>query len=58
MVSPLHANFIVNRGHACARDVLDLVSQVRAVVAEKTGIELELEAKIWRDPRSRSHVAR
>jgi UDP-N-acetylmuramate dehydrogenase len=58
MVSPLHANFIVNRGRACARDVLDLVSQVRAIVAEKTGIELELEAKIWRDARSRSDVAR
>jgi UDP-N-acetylmuramate dehydrogenase len=48
LVSPLHGNFIVNRGRARASDVLALIAEVRAVVADKTGIELELEAKIWR----------
>jgi UDP-N-acetylmuramate dehydrogenase len=48
IVSPLHGNFIVNRGAARASDVLALIEEVRAIVAEKTGIVLELEAKIWR----------
>jgi UDP-N-acetylmuramate dehydrogenase len=48
IVSSLHGNFIVNRGAARASDVLALIEEVRAIVAEKTGIVLELEAKIWR----------
>jgi UDP-N-acetylmuramate dehydrogenase len=42
-VSALHANFIVNRGHAKARDILALVSAIRSRVFEKSGIYLELE---------------
>jgi UDP-N-acetylmuramate dehydrogenase len=34
-VSPLHGNFIVNRGAATAADVLALIEEVRTTVAEK-----------------------
>ncbi|HVO76398.1 MAG TPA: UDP-N-acetylmuramate dehydrogenase [Candidatus Bathyarchaeia archaeon] len=42
-VSELHANFIVNRGHAKASDIMELVSAVRSRVFEKSGVYLELE---------------
>jgi UDP-N-acetylmuramate dehydrogenase len=42
-VSALHANFIVNRGRAKARDIMALVSAIRSRVFEKSGIYLELE---------------
>lgn len=42
-VSPVHANFIVNRGHATARDVLDLIALIKAGVKTIKGIELEAE---------------
>ena len=42
-VSDLHANFIVNRGRATASDVATLLGRVRRGVAERTGVELELE---------------
>ena len=45
-VSTKHANFIVNQGHASARDVLSLIRKVRARVARITGIKLELELKL------------
>lgn len=45
-VSAKHANFIVNRGHASAKDVLALIRKVRALVARKTGVKLELELKL------------
>ncbi len=45
-VSTLHANFIVNRENASARDVLDLIATVRAAVLERTGVRLELEVKL------------
>ncbi len=45
-VSPLHANFIVNRGRATARDVLALIRKVGQTVEEKTGVTLQLEVKI------------
>lgn len=52
-VSPVHANFIVNRGQAKAADVLELVRRVRARVRQATGIELEPEVLLygqaWRD---------
>jgi UDP-N-acetylmuramate dehydrogenase len=44
-VSPLHANYIVNRGGATARDVLSVIAAVRARVATEFGVELELEVK-------------
>jgi UDP-N-acetylmuramate--alanine ligase len=52
-VSPVHANFIVNRGHAAASDVLELVRQVRREVKARTGVELEPEVllfgRAWKD---------
>jgi UDP-N-acetylmuramate--alanine ligase len=52
-VSPVHANFIVNRGHATGGDVLELVRRVRARVREARGIDLEPEVllygKKWED---------
>jgi UDP-N-acetylmuramate dehydrogenase len=47
MISPLHANFIVNTGGASASDVLALIGHARALVRLKTGIALEPEVKIW-----------
>ena len=45
-VSTKHANFIVNQVHASAADVLSLIKKVRARIARKMGIKLELELKI------------
>jgi UDP-N-acetylmuramate dehydrogenase len=45
VVSPLHANFIVNRGLAKATDVLSLVTHVKACVKEQTGVDLEMELR-------------
>jgi UDP-N-acetylmuramate dehydrogenase len=47
-VSELHANFIVHDGGATAADVLGLIEDVRVLVREKSGVELETEAKVWR----------
>jgi UDP-N-acetylmuramate dehydrogenase len=42
-ISPVHANFIVNRGGATAADVWALIELARSEVARKFGVELELE---------------
>lgn len=47
IVSPKHGNYIVNRGHATAVDVLTLIEDVHDLVAQKTGIDLEREVKVW-----------
>jgi UDP-N-acetylmuramate--alanine ligase len=46
-VSPVHANFIVNRGDARGADVLELVRRVRARVREAKGVELEPEVLLY-----------
>jgi len=46
-VSTVHANFIVNRGRATGRDVLELVRRVRARVRQDTGVELEPEVLLY-----------
>jgi UDP-N-acetylmuramate dehydrogenase len=48
VVSPRHANFVVNDQGARAQDVLDLLDLVRETVAREAGVELELEVKVWR----------
>lgn len=48
IVSPKHGNFIVNLGEARAGDVLGLMEDVRARVAERFGVELRTEVKVWR----------
>jgi UDP-N-acetylmuramate dehydrogenase len=50
MVSPLHANFIVNVGTARARDVIGLITQIRDRVYQEKGIRLELEVQIIGEP--------
>ena len=45
-VSPLHANFIVNRGKARAADVKRLMEIVEAEVARTQGVGLEPEIKL------------
>lgn len=40
VVSDIHANFIVNEGSATATDVRDLVTQVKAKIKEKFGVDL------------------
>ena len=44
-VSPLHANFIVNRGGAKADDVLSLIGEIQASVKDLTGHRLEPEVR-------------
>jgi UDP-N-acetylmuramate dehydrogenase len=46
MVSPLHANFIVNMGKAQARDILGLIDMIQKRVYQTTGTLLELEVVI------------
>lgn len=48
-VSEKHANFIINRGDATARDVYVLLKKVRDEVAAKTGVVLEPEVRIVGD---------
>jgi UDP-N-acetylmuramate dehydrogenase len=45
-VSEKHANFIINEGHATAADIESLIQEVRAIVQEKTGIQLTPEVCI------------
>jgi UDP-N-acetylmuramate dehydrogenase len=42
-ISPKHANFIVNTGHATAADVLELIARARRCVHERFGVWLEPE---------------
>ncbi|HEY5648978.1 MAG TPA: UDP-N-acetylmuramate dehydrogenase [Nitrospiria bacterium] len=45
-VSDQHANFIVNRGGATAKDVLGLIRTIGRKVEDRTGITLELELRV------------
>jgi UDP-N-acetylmuramate dehydrogenase len=42
-ISPIHANFIVNDGNACAQDVMDLVALIKERVFQHAGEKLEME---------------
>lgn len=42
-ISPIHANFIINNGHARACDVVKLIELVRAKVKKQFGVELQEE---------------
>ncbi len=44
-VSPMHCNFLINRGNATADDVENLGEEVRRRVRETSGIELQWEIK-------------
>jgi UDP-N-acetylmuramate dehydrogenase len=45
-VSPLHANFINNVGSATAKDVATLLARVHRAVAERFGVELQMEVHL------------
>jgi UDP-N-acetylmuramate dehydrogenase len=45
-VSPKHAGFIINDGNATASDVLELVERIQRAIAERNGIELQLEIRV------------
>lgn len=45
-VSTKHGNFIVNRGHATAAQVVDLIRKIRRTIRQKAGVRLDLELKI------------
>ena len=44
-VSPMHCNFLINRGNATSADIENLGDEVRRRVKETSGIELEWEIK-------------
>ena len=45
VVSPKHANFIVNTGDALAQDVITLVKTIKSTVHERFGVMLECEVR-------------
>lgn len=45
-ISPVHANFIVNKGQGTAADYLQAIQLARDTVREKSGVELELEIEL------------
>lgn len=45
-ISPLHANFIVNKGGASSTDVIELISLAKAKVKQKFDIDLTLEIRM------------
>ena len=47
IVSDVHANFILNRGHATGDDVVKLIGICAQRVYDRTGIKLEPEIKIF-----------
>ena len=46
-VSEKHAGFVINKGDATARDVMDLVEYIRKKVKEDSGVDLEPEIRIF-----------
>lgn len=45
-ISPIHANFFQNLGGATATEVMGLIQAARRAVADRFGIELELEIEV------------
>jgi UDP-N-acetylmuramate dehydrogenase len=45
-ISQKHCNFMINRGSATAQDLITLGNEVKKLVKEKSGIDLEWEIKI------------
>jgi UDP-N-acetylmuramate dehydrogenase len=48
-VSDKHANFIINTGNATARDIEELIAEIRARVRESSGVDLELDVRVLGD---------
>jgi UDP-N-acetylmuramate dehydrogenase len=49
VISDVHANFFINRGNATAADIAGLIALVRDRVADRFGVELELEIQFIGD---------
>lgn len=47
-ISPVHANFFINRGGATFRDVAALMDRARDEVARRAGVTLDPEVILWR----------
>ena len=45
MVSPVHANFIVNVGGGTSKDAFELVAKIRDIVYKRIGYWLECEVR-------------
>ena len=45
-VSTKHAGFVINKGNATAKDILELIEYIKKVVYEKFGKELNLEIQV------------
>ena len=45
-VSEKHCGFVINRGHATAKEVLTVICDVQKKVMESSGVKLEPEVKI------------
>jgi UDP-N-acetylmuramate dehydrogenase len=50
MVSPKHANFIVNTGNASAADIEGLIEEIQRTIARVHGVMLETEVRIVGEP--------
>jgi UDP-N-acetylmuramate dehydrogenase len=46
-VSTVHANFLMNEENASSEDVLELIRRIRGNVLDRTGVDLQLEIKVW-----------
>lgn len=51
-VSDRHANFVVTGAGGCARDVIELMDEVKRRVFDTFGVELEPEVVVWRRDQS------
>lgn len=45
-VSEKHSGFVINKGNATAKDVLDVIAHVQKTVKEKFGVDLHTEVRI------------
>ena len=45
-VSTKHAGFVINKGSASAKDVLDLIHEVQEKIQEAHGVTLEREVRL------------
>ena len=48
-VSTKHAGFVVNKGKATAKDVLELVDHIKKTIKEKNNLDIELEIIVLGD---------
>jgi UDP-N-acetylmuramate dehydrogenase len=49
-VSAKHANFIINHGHATAKDLEALITHIQATVQQAHGVDLHPEVRIVGEP--------